>query len=337
MYMNKYTIKKGDKTVTVKELKERIDYMDNTEALTLTPKRLFIPLGGIWTNLDCEPLDSYNKIGVYYGQNGYAITATSENILLKGKFPCKGILRSKLETGDIEFDFSISDSLDKIEYEMERNRYVVKLPLVVKVAYWKTREQCKENGCKYYNSCNLLKKLENGDIIENVGAGRHVRIVYKIEFDKEELKKQATISDYLNMDMEFGQNKDQNLVSTVMGIAVMNEDGWRIFDSKENTITNINVVKNKNIFPIYVMPATNVRVGDLIKESGEYYYVTEAYNNNLITVNAKTGEMKAIKPHQDVRGKKYYIKLTSFMDFLNVGGDSNLLKMMMLMDKINNS
>ena len=81
------------------------------------------------------------------------------------------------------------------------------------------------------------------------------------------------------------------------------------------------------------MPATDIRRGDLIKESGEYYYVTEVYNHNIIAVNAKTGEMKAIKPHRDVRGKKYYVKLTSFMDFLDFGGDSNLLKMMMLMNK----
>lgn len=286
--------------------------------------------------MDCEPLGTYTRYTDkdFYEQMGYAITSTSTQVVIIGHIPCRGIsIASSKNTGGVGFDFEIKDSLDKIEGKNEKNRYVVKLPLDVKVAYWKTREQCKENGCKYYNSCNLLEKLENGDIIENVGVDRYVRIIYKIEFAKEKLKKQTTISDYLNMDIEFGQNKDQNLVSTAMGIAVKNENGWRIFDSKENTITNINVVKNKNIFPIYVMPATNVKVGDLIKESGEYYYVTEVYKNNLITVSAKNGKMKAVKPLQDVRGKKYYIKLTSFMDFLNVGGDSNLLKMMMLMNK----
>ena len=332
--MNKYTIKKGDKTVTVKQLKERIDYMDNKEALTLTPKRLFSPLGGKWINLDCEPLSTYKEIEkIYYEQMGYAITATSIWIRLKGHFPCRGISSMRSENTAIGFDFEIMDSLDEINGTREKGRYVIKLPLDVNVAYWVKREKCKENGCKYYNSCNLLKKLENYDIIENTGKGRCVQIVYKIEFDKEDLKKQTTISDYLNMDMEFGQSKDQNLVSTIMGIAVMNEDGWSIFDAKKNEITNINVVKNKNIFPIYIMPATNIKKGDLIKESGEYYYVTEAYNNNLIAVSAKTGKMKAIKPHRDVRDKKYYVKLTSFMDFLDFGGDSNLLKMMMLMNK----
>ena len=311
--------------------------MNKKEALTLVPKRLFIPLGGKWINLDCEPLGTYTRYtdNDFYEQMGYAITSTSTQIVITGHIPCRGIsIASSKNTGGLGYDFEITDSLDKIEGKNGKNRYVVELPLDLKVAYWVKRETCKENGCKYYNSCKLLEKLENNDIIERVGGDRHVQIIYKIEFAKEELKKQATISDYLNM--EFGQNKDQNLVSTVMGIAVMNEDGWRIFDSKENTITNINVVKNKNIFPIYVMPATKVQRGDLIKEAGEYYYVTEVYKNNLITVNAKTGEMKAIKPLQDVRGNKYYVKLTAFMDFLDFEGDANMMKLMMfsmLMDK----
>ena len=286
--------------------------------------------------MDCEPLGTYTRYTDkdFYEQMGYAITSTSTQVVIIGHIPCRGIsIASSKNTGGVGFDFEIKDSLDKIEGKNEKNRYVVKLPLDVKVAYWKTREQCKENGCKYYNSCNLLEKLENGDIIENVGVDSSVRIIYKIEFAKEKLKKQTTISDFLNMDIEFGQNEDQNLVSTIMGIAVMNENGWSIFDANKDEITNINVIRNKNIFPIYIMPATDIRRGDLIKESGEYYYVTEVYNHNIIAVNAKTGEMKAIKPHRDVRGKKYYVKLTSFMDFLDFGRDSNLLKMMMLMNK----
>lgn len=329
--MNKYTIKKGDKTVTVKELKERIDYMNNTEALTLTPKRLFSPLGGKWINLYCDPLNTYRECdGIYYEQMGYAITTNSTWMRFRGHIPCYGISIAPSEISVLSFDFEIIKSFSEIKGKGGNDRYVIELPLEVNVADWIKREKCKEIGCKDYNSCNLLQKLENNDIIQNDGTNRYVQIVYKIEFDKEN---QATISDFLNMDIEFGQNEDQNLVSTIKGIAVMNENGWSIFDVNKDEIKNINVIKNKNIFPIYIMPATDIKRGDLIKESGEYYYVTEVYNHNIITVNAKTGEMKAIKPYRDVRGKKYYVKLTSFMDFLDFGGDSNLLKMMMLMNK----
>lgn len=99
-------------------------------------------------------------------------------------------------------------------------------------------------------------------------------------------------------------------------------------------------MKNKNIFPIYSIHITNVKKGDLIIEAGEYYYVTEVHECNLIAVNAKTGEMKAVKPLRNVRGKEYFIKLTSFMDFIEYRENSNIMKLIMfylLKDKMPDS
>ena len=85
--------------------------MDNKEALTLTPKRLFSPLGGKWINLDCEPLSTYKEIEkIYYEQMGYAITATSIWIRLKGHFPCRGISSMRSENTAIGFSCTCGSS-----------------------------------------------------------------------------------------------------------------------------------------------------------------------------------------------------------------------------------
>ena len=47
--------------------------------------------------------------------------------------------------------------------------------------------------------------------------------------------------------------------------------------------------------------------------------------------------MKAVKPLRNVRGKEYFIKLTSFMDFIEYRENSNIMKLIMfylLKDKI---
>lgn len=315
--------------------------MNIEEALKLIPKRLFTPIEGKWINLDCEPLGKYIKYRYYYEQMGYAITTyIGRNICLDGHFHCWGISLSNEKEYSFglnsceKYDFCIQVPLEKIAPKNEEeNIYVIEFPLEVKVNSTK-RKQCKKEGCKDYNSCKLLEMLENDS------RAFCVQLVYKLELEKEESKKQATISDFINMDIEFGQVEDNNLVSTIMGIAVRNDNAWNILDAEKNEITDVNIVKNKNIFPIYSIPVTNVRKGDLITENGEYYYVTEVHEYNLITVNAKTGEMKVVKPLRNVRGKEYFVKLTSFMDFIEYMENPNIMKLIMfylLKDKMPDS
>lgn len=185
----------------------------------------------------------------------------------------------------------------------------------------------------------MIEKIEKGDIIFEGYQYFDLQLEYIIEFVKEEKRSKSwTIENYLDTKVEFGLNKDKKLVSTIKGIAVMNENDWSVFDSNTNTITKILEVEKKNVFPIYIVPATKLEIGDLIKDiwdTGEYYYVTDVYESNVITVAAKDGKVKAINPLRDVREREYYVKLIAFMDYLDLGRDSNMMKLMMsmLMDK----
>ena len=55
-----------------------------------------------------------------------------------------------------------------------------------------------------------------------------------------------------NMNMEFGPNKDENIASTLMGIAVKNGDSWRIYDKKKKEITDVGDMQLGNL-PIFIL------------------------------------------------------------------------------------
>ena len=68
-----------------------------------------------------------------------------------------------------------------------------------------------------------------------------------------------------NLNMEFGPNKDENIASTLMGIAVKNGDSWRIYDKEKKVITDIGDMQLGN-FPIFILPTTKLSEGDLIRD-----------------------------------------------------------------------
>lgn len=329
MYKNKYTIRKGDKTVTIKELKERIDYnMDVKEALKLTPKRLFSPITGEWIDLYGEALGMMPV----YTQMGYTISCDDINIDLSGEFECK--VYDISDGYHKQGIFYSSQSCEKIE--KENDKYILKFPVYAGISTCLAgieRELCQKRECPYLKHCILIKRIEKGEDTYLRYNCFEMELEYIIEFEREELKqkKERTILNYLKMEVEFGPNKDPNLRSTIEGIAVKS-DGWNLFDPKEKTIINVEETLNKDIFPIFIIPTLKLEVGDLIKDTwdtGEYFFVTEVYKSNVITVAAKDGKVKPIKPFRDARDNKYYVKLTSFMDFLDFGGDSNMMKLMM--------
>ena len=85
-----------------------------------------------------------------------------------------------------------------------------------------------------------------------------------------QVKEETTMANnFFNMNMEFGPNKDENIASTLMGVAVKNGDSWRIYDKKTKQITDIGDMQLGNL-PIFILPTTKLSEGDLIKDAGEY-------------------------------------------------------------------
>ena len=142
-----------------------------------------------------------------------------------------------------------------------------------------------------------------------------------------QVKEETTMANNIfNMNMEFGPNKDENIASTLMGVAVKNGDSWRIYDKKTKQITDIGDMQLGNL-PIFILPTTKLSEGDLIKDAGEYYFVMKVAAGSTQTLCAKTGEMKTVIPIKNVLGFSCYSKVIALSDSINMGGDFDVEKL----------
>ena len=132
----------------------------------------------------------------------------------------------------------------------------------------------------------------------------------------------------LNMNLEFGISKDDNIASTLMGVAVKNGNSWRIYDKKKKEITDVgNMELGK--FPIFILPTSKLSEGDLIKNGGEYYFVTKVATANTLTqtLSARTGEMKSVVPIKNILGFSCYSKVIALSDSFNTESDFDIEKL----------
>ena len=144
---------------------------------------------------------------------------------------------------------------------------------------------------------------------------------------QQEIKEDATMANNIfNMNMEFGPSKDENIASTLMGVAVKNGDSWRIYDKKKKEITDVGDMQLGNL-PILILPTTKLNEGDLIKDAGEYYFVMKVAKGSTQTLCAKTGEMKTVIPIKNVLGFSCYSKVIALSDSINMGDDFDVEKL----------
>ena len=142
-----------------------------------------------------------------------------------------------------------------------------------------------------------------------------------------QVKEETTMANnFFNMNMEFGPNKDENIASTLMGVAVKNGDSWRIYDKKKKEITDVGDMQLGNL-PIFILPTTKLNEGDLIKDAGEYYFVMKVAKGSTQTLCAKTGEMKTVIPIKNVLGFSCYSKIIALSDSFNMGDDFDVEKL----------
>lgn len=142
-----------------------------------------------------------------------------------------------------------------------------------------------------------------------------------------QVKEETTMANNIfNMNMEFGPNKDENIASTLMGVAVKNGDNWRIYDKKKKEITDVGDMQLGNL-PIFILPTTKLNEGDLIKDAGEYYFVMKVAKGSTQTLCAKTGEMKTVIPIKNVLGFSCYSKIIALSDSFNMGDDFDVEKL----------
>lgn len=111
--------------------------------------------------------------------------------------------------------------------------------------------------------------------------------------------------------MELGLSKDPNLVCTMLGVAVKTDDGnLHIYDREKKKIVNTGDVELGNL-PIFLVPDTAVKVGDVIKrDDGNYCFVEKVCDGGRIeTVAPKEGEVRTLVPVENLLGWKLYTKV----------------------------
>lgn len=134
----------------------------------------------------------------------------------------------------------------------------------------------------------------------------------------------------LDLGIEFGQNTDPNIVSTFFGIAVKHNDSWKIFDKSKQAIIEFGAI-NLESCPIFIVPTTNLAVGDLIKYNGDYLFIQKINSDNIQTICAKTGELKNIVHTQNLFGFSCYSKLIALNGTTNISENSDLEKVFLFL------
>lgn len=116
--------------------------------------------------------------------------------------------------------------------------------------------------------------------------------------------------------MEFGPNNDSNLVCTMLGVAVKTDDGsLHVYDKKKKKIINTGDMKLGD-FPIFLMPDTKVKVGEMIKrDDGKYCFVEEVCADGRIkAITPKESEVHTLVPVENLLGWKLYTKVVCLLD-----------------------
>lgn len=326
--------------------------MIDKRILQLTPKRILCPLCGEWHDWEGKTLQSYDEANSYeYECNDVTVSiwVDEDHIHIYADSPC-----DKLNS-EIDVDADLRDM------EYDGTDPVIKIPFSLEADEIICESECED--CEYCDCCNFATIGDNRDDDEDE---YNFELEFKFEFasryfnkyseaareeklrqqrEAEEAQRQEELArqtkskttnqvkeettmanNFFNMNMEFGPNKDENIASTLMGVAVKNGDSWRIYDKKTKQITDIGDMQLGNL-PIFILPTTKLSEGDLIKDAGEYYFVMKVAAGSTQTLCAKTGEMKTVIPIKNVLGFSCYSKVIALSDSFNMGDDFDVEKL----------
>ena len=185
---------------------------------------------------------------------------------------------------------------------------------------------------KFSNVGQQLECKERNEDQENEVAPKNEGNLQQLQAEQSaqpKLKEEKTMANNIfNMNIECGPNTDENITSTLMGVAVRNGDSWRIYDKNKGEIIDVGDIQLGN-FPIFILPSTELEKGDLIKYDGEYYFVTIPGSDDsyMETVSARTGDVKNIVPIKNILGLSCYSKVIAISDSLDIADGFDIDKL----------
>lgn len=323
--------------------------MFDKRILGLIPKSIYCPLCGDWHDWNGKSLQTYDRDNPYvYECNGTSLKLRFfENYIdIFSEYQiCYRIHQRIAET--IYFEDFLCDKKD----------CVIKFSTILS-----TDEVICTSECENCMECNLPFIGDNRSVDDDEDE---LKLEFRIEFERTEFhryvdaerkerqqkscsstqpsgkartskennqpakiaKEDTTMKNNIfGTNIEFGANKDENIASTLMGVAVKNGDRWMIYDKKKKEITDIGDLQLGNL-PIFILPTTKLSEGDLIKDAGEYYFVSKVEAGKTQTLCVKSGEMKTVIPIKNVLGFSCYSKVIALSDSLDMGDDFDIEKL----------
>lgn len=329
--------------------------------LILTPRRFLCPYCGKWhewnrnhelgyydsesyqAKFECSNAPSGCAKGNYriFFYEGYCYYSTdcicrNADQSMEGAIPISSIIEST-DKSTVTFEVPFTTRKDVGRYECSDCRYKDECICVklgdegdnrhMTITFGFEFEQSDYNQLKAAILAHKEKKLQPA-LKEREDAVVSKEQVSQRPQVKENKEDTTMANNIFNMNMEFGPNKDENIASTLMGVAVKNGDSWRIYDKKKKEITDVGDMQLGNL-PIFILPTTQLSEGDLIKDDGEYYFVTKVATPKTPTqtLSARTGEMKSVVPIKNVLGFSCYSKVIALSDSFNMGDDFDVEKL----------
>ena len=310
--------------------------------LDLRPKRYLCPYCGEW-----HEYELLNELGYYDSRDNKAkFKCESCDIIPVRIFFRNGYCHYETRFSCPAANLEIKDSIQIEDFVSSSTEPRVTFVIPINADEEICKDEC--DDCFFKKECMICKLAEKNNsrdmnitfgfefeqsdyeelVKSDILARKESEDVVKVkEHEKQEIKENATTKNKIfNLNIEIGPNKDENIASTLMGIAVKNGDNWRIYDKKKKEITDVGDMQLGNL-PIFILPATKLNEGDLIKDAGEYYYVMQVEKKSIQILCAKTGKMKTVIPIKNVLGFSCYSKVITLRDYINVGDDLNVEKL----------
>lgn len=127
-----------------------------------------------------------------------------------------------------------------------------------------------------------------------------------------------------DLGVEFGINPDSRVKSTLLGTVFEYEDGrYRGFDRKTGLVTDYASIKAISL-PSVILPATSVKVGDMILRNNEFYFITKAEKADKVCgANITTLKEETLLPVANPIGIKCYTRLISLGEVIGFKGETN--------------
>jgi hypothetical protein len=169
-----------------------------------------------------------------------------------------------------------------------------------------------------------VKGKDTVQITKNIGAH-----IYYDDIIKEEKEKER--KDMFNH--KFGKVRGSVLALSYDGkIAVKkaNTEDYVRYNAETSTVENIkDFVINDNKW-FFMIPATEVEIGDIIKYNDGFYQVIKVNEDNISAINLMNSTMSTIIK-ETIFGMSCYAKVISLIDKDTFGSDSNNMMMMFMM------